>query len=128
MILAGLLRDPVLLRCASWCQMQRAPRGKLLNSVRLSAESRVRVHLSPPESMTYEWTDLPLSHALVQDGPEKGHVPIGGGFAATSSTRHTLAAVTAALAAQQAEVDEFAEWSHKGSARIRTAISMFFHQ
>jgi len=28
--LAGLLRDSVVLSCASWCQLQRAPLGKLL--------------------------------------------------------------------------------------------------
>ena len=27
-LLAGLLRDSVVLRCAQWCQMQRTPRGK----------------------------------------------------------------------------------------------------
>ncbi len=76
--------------------------------------------------MTYEWTDLPLSHALVQDGPEKGHVPIGGGFAATSSTRHTLAAVTAALAAQQAEVDEFASGAIKAALAFVRRFRCFF--
>ena len=33
--LAGILRDSVLLRYASWCQLQRAPRGKLLKLLRL---------------------------------------------------------------------------------------------
>jgi Transposase DDE domain len=35
---AGVLRDPVLPCYASWCQMQRTPRGKLLKLLRLSAD------------------------------------------------------------------------------------------
>src|SRR5271166_2581452 len=36
--LVGFLRDPVVLRCASWCQLQRTPRGKLLKLLRLSSK------------------------------------------------------------------------------------------
>src|SRR6266404_3342379 len=45
--LVGILRDPVVLCCASWCQLQRAPRGKLLKRL-IMPRSRVRVPLSPP--------------------------------------------------------------------------------
>src|SRR5882672_6161907 len=50
---AGLLRDPVLLCCARWCQLQRAPRGKslkmqaYLSNFLIMPRSRVRVPLSP---------------------------------------------------------------------------------
>jgi hypothetical protein len=36
--LAGLLRDSVLLCYASWCYLQWAPRGKLLNLLRRSSK------------------------------------------------------------------------------------------
>jgi hypothetical protein len=36
-ILAGVLREPVLLRYASWCYLQRTSRGKLLKMLDLSA-------------------------------------------------------------------------------------------
>jgi len=44
---AGDLRESVMLRCASWCQLQRAPLGKWLNLL-IMPGSRVRVPPFPP--------------------------------------------------------------------------------
>jgi hypothetical protein len=37
-IVAGLLRKSVMLCCAQWCQLQQAPRRKLLKLLRLSSK------------------------------------------------------------------------------------------
>src|ERR1700737_4520228 len=54
--LAGILREPVLLCCASWCQLQRTPRGKLLKLLRLS--SNIGTHNAEVEGSSPSLTTM----------------------------------------------------------------------